>query len=632
MKKLLTITPKFNLKNFLEIKIRNNTKKDFISIKICFSLIYSIKSVQGAKIIKQIGRYYELGGADFNLIANTSRLITIKLQKTKISSYNMSCGPEGLFIINKENILIKSYMNHLTFEKKIPQNYFKQNVKITKMPIIPEPNIAQFSNEFIYCKKNFFIKNKKLQKTINTLQKTCRSLKINFKSRKGLIINYQKKALEPDAYIIKIYPKQIIIFSSNYGGSFYALISLIHLISYYDKKLPLGLIKDKPMFSWRGMHLDCARQYYSTKQIKRLLEYMALFKLNRFHWHLTDNEAWRLDIKSFPKIARKSAYRGYRQIIPPVYGSGYNKYGGYYKTKDVKEIIKYAKGLNIEVMPEIDLPAHSWALIQVMPEIINHNFKKKFHDIGNYKNNTINPSLNRTWHFIENVFKEVSTIFPFYLIHIGVDERPKNSWEQDNSIKDFMKKNNINNFDKLQDYFVNRIINILKNYNKKTAAWNEAVLSNNTHSKIKKEIKILKDCLIFAWQKPSVINESLKRGYKTVICQGQTCYLDMAYNNSTQERGLCWASTIETRDIHKWQPLKNIETKHHSSVLGLQGHLWSETITNVNYLDQMINPRLAAISEVAWSSSNRRKWNDFRSALFQAIKITKKLGWRNHIF
>ena len=141
-----------------------------------------------------------------------------------------------------------------------------------------------------------------------------------------------------------------------------------------------------------------------------------------------------------------------------------------------------------------------------------------------------------------------------------------------------------------------------------------------------------KNCLIFSWQNPSIAQQVLKKGFQTVICQAQTCYFDMAYNNSTEERGLCWAGTIETKDIHAWQPLCNISKKYHSSVAGIQGHLWSETLTSSKYFDAMINPRLVALSEVAWSSKNRRNWKDFKSVLYQIIKITKKLGWDNHKF
>jgi len=631
--KTFIISPKFNAKNLLELHLKNNSKRSYKYFKLCFSLIYSIKSLKGANIIKQIGRYYELILNQDSLPSGQSYLITIKLQDSRINSFNMSCGPEGLFIIDKDDRIINSYISKLTFEKEIVRPIYENNLLKTSMPIIPEPYKVKLKKEFISCKNNFFVNDLELVEIANYLGKIYRNLNIDFFSKNGLKIIYKKENLKNEEYSINISKKYVIISALGFSGIFYALISIIHLISFHNNKLPLGSIYDNPKFKWRGMHLDCVRQFHTVRQIKKLLNYMALFKLNRFHWHLTDNESWRLDLKSYPQLVRQSAFRGYREMIPPVYGSGFKRYGGYYSLRDVKEIVKYAKKLNIEVMPEIELPAHSWATIQVLPNLHDRMQNSRFQDIGNYENNTINPALESTWSFLETVLKEVSEIFPFSLIHIGVDERPKNAWDGSPKMIKFMKKNKINNFDEIQDYFVNRIINFLKNNNKRTAAWNEAALPvHNDIGSSGSAGKIDKNCLIFGWEHPSVSLESLKKGFETVICPGQICYFDMAYNNSTKERGLCWAATIETKQVHEWQPLKNIPNKYHDLVKGIQGQLWSETLTHKNYFDLMVNPRLATLAEVSWSSDKRRNWKKFKSALSQAMKITKKLGWSSHNF
>ena len=225
------------------------------------------------------------------------------------------------------------------------------------------------------------------------------------------------------------------------------------------------------------MHLDCARQFYTIDEIKRLFNYMALFKLNRFHWHLTDNEAWRIEIKKYPDLALNGGYRGYNFKIPPLYGSGYDKYGGYYSQEDIKDLIIYAKKLNIEIMPEIDLPAHSWALLEIMPELREQSSNIVSEDVGSYKNNTINPSLEKTVTFLKDMLNEVSDIFSYDVIHVGVDERPSNAWEGSPAIIEFMKKNNIKSQEEYQDYYMNFLIDFLKSKNKRTAAWNEAAVS-----------------------------------------------------------------------------------------------------------------------------------------------------------
>ena len=140
------------------------------------------------------------------------------------------------------------------------------------------------------------------------------------------------------------------------------------------------------------------------------------------------------------------------------------------------------------------------------------------------------------------------------------------------------------------------------------------------------------DCLIFAWEHPSVAEEAVKKGFETVMCPGQKTYFDMAYNNSTYERGICWAATIEASEVHSWQPLQNINKKYQSLIIGIQGQLWSETITKERYFDIMINPRLAALSEVAWSQTQRRSWEEFKPSLLQSMKLMHKLGWDHHDF
>ena len=629
----LSITPKFNTKNLLEILIKNNSKKMFSSFKVCFSLIYSIKSLEGARIVKQTGRYYELITDDSNLPAHGSLLIIFTLQVPRIGTYNMSCGPEGIFVIDKNDEIIQSTKNKLTFEKEIARAIYSTNHVNTSMPIVPEPQVSKLKNDFINCNNSFYITDQNLLEIVSVLERPCQNLKIDFNSKQGMQINYRKVKLRSEEYMIEILQDQIIITAFDYSGRLYALISLIHLIFYYHNKLPLGLIQDKPQFNWRGMHLDCARQFHSVTQIKRLLEYMVLFKLNRFHWHLTDNEAWRLDVKSFPNLAKQTSFRGYHEVIPPLNGTGYHRSGGFYSTNDVKEIIEYAKKLNIEVMPEIDLPAHSWALLQVMPNLYDSKSNNIFQDVGNYQNNTINPSLDATWNFLESILKDVAETFSYSLIHIGVDERPKHSWQGSPELIDFMKKNKYQSFDEVQDYFVNRIINILKGFNKRTAAWNEAALP--PHHDIGSgggTGKIDKNCLIFAWEHTSVVKKALKKGFETVMCPGQKTYFDMAYNNATSERGICWAATIEASEIHSWKPLKDVDKDYHNLILGIQGQLWSETITKPEYIDTLINPRLACLSELAWCSDNRRGWAEFKPTLLHNMKILSKLGWKYHNF
>ena len=627
----IIVTPKFTKENLLLINLENLIGENF---KLCFSLVYSIESSENAIISKQVGRYYEFLFNTENVNFSKSKKIILKLQTPFIGSYNQSCGPEGLFILDEKENLIPVYLKRLTFDNSIEKKEYAIFNEYSTIPIIPEPTKNNLGGRLLKNSESiFYIDDLEMRETFMTLKKTTALLNIDFNNIKGIKINFIQKNMDNDSYKIVINSHDINVYSNSYGGKFYAIISILQLSFFHLGNLPTGEIEDNPRFKWRGMHLDCSRQYYSVKQIKRLLIYMSIFKLNRFHWHLTDNEAWRLDLKSYPNLAKQSSFRGYKQIIPPVYGSGYNKTGGFYSNDDVKDLISFAKKLNIEIMPEIDLPAHSWALIQCMPELYDHTSNFESSDVGSYKDNTINPALKETWSFLTKTIAEISNLFSYDFVHVGVDERPKTAWEGSAKILNLMRDKNFKTFDEVQDFYTNKIINLLKNNNKKTAAWNEAALSPFSDIGSSGSAgNIDRNCLIFAWEHEEVATALVKKGFKTIMCPGQKTYFDMAYNNSTEERGICWASTIETSQVHEWNPLLKIEPKYHNLILGLQGQLWSETITKTEHMDLMINPRLATLAEVAWSSDKRRGWKEFRSALKINMKLMSKLGWENHEF
>ena len=614
----------FTQNNKLKVSIFNNQFQhgDF---KICFSLVYSIQAVQGGSIVKKVGRYYEINSEQDEIF--------FSLQEPRIGSYNLSCGPEGLFVLDKNDIKIECKIIPLKFEKPIPKIEYSEDSDNIFNPIIPLPNNLKLKKETVQIKDLIFKISSSEKGFFDNFENLVKVSNIKFNTLTGFPIVFTKKQLQSEEYKITIDKNLITIHYSDYGGKFYSIISLIQLLNYYNSNLPLGLIQDSPALNWRGMHLDCARQFYSIDEIKRLLDYMSFFKLNRFHWHLTDNEAWRVELQCYPNLTKVGAFRGYNEAIPPFYGTGYHKSGGYYSRTEIKELIEYAKLRNIEIMPEIDLPAHSWTLLQVMPELRDSSSNIISEDVGNYPNNTINPALDETHIFLKKILEELSDIFSFNVIHVGVDERPKESWEGSPKVIEYMKSNNINSFDELQDDYMNNIISILKKSNKLTAAWNEAALPpHNDIGSSGGAGKIDKSCIIFAWEHPDVGLMSAKRGFKTVLCPGHTTYFDMAYNNSTHERGICWAATIEVKEVFDWKPVDGYSANNLENILGIQAQLWSETITNKSYFDEMINPRLAALAEIAWCSEAKRSWVDFRSSLKNNLEYLSKIGWKFHNF
>ncbi len=621
---IVELHPIFLTNNQLKIELINNTL-EYEEFKLCFSLVYSIIKIEGGKIEKHVGRYYE--------IKTYNKKLILTLQTPRIGTYNQSCGPEGAFIINKKDEFIVVRTKPLKFENPIPEIIYSDEFVNKFNPIIPLPKKTNFNGDFITVTDfNFKVDASELE-FLNNFVNFTNINSINFNAQEGFVVSFNKQKLQTDEYLLKLQKDKIIITYSDYGGKVYGVITLIQIINYYKKKIPVGLIEDKPKFHWRGMHLDCARQYYSIEQIKKLIDYMCLFKLNRFHWHLSDNEAWRLHLECYPNLTKYGSFRGYKELVPAFYGSGYEKSGGFYSKKQIQDLINYAEKRNIQIMPEIDLPAHSWTLLQIMPELRDNSANSISEDVGNYKNNTINPAVKDTMQFLNNILNEISEIFSFNIVHVGVDERPKESWEGSPKVIKYIKENNLSSFEELQDEYMNKIIKILKKSKKYTAAWNEAALPpHNDIGSAGSAGKVDKSCVIFAWEHSEVGLISAKKGYKTVLCPGQKTYFDMAYNNSTNERGICWAATIEVKEVFEWKPLQKYKDDESNNVLGIQGQLWSETITKKEYFDIMINPRLAALAEVAWNSEATRNWSEFRSSLKNNIEFLSKMGWKFHNF
>src|SRR5210317_1527438 len=614
----------FTKNNKLKLSIFKNQFQHG-EFKICFSLVYSIQTIQGGSIIKKVGRYYEINAEKDEIF--------LSLQEPRIGSYNLSCGPEGLFVLDNNDKKIECKVKPLNFESPIPQIVYSEDNNKIFNPIIPLPNNLKLKNETIQIKDLIFKIPSNEKEFFNNFENLIIASDIKFNSVTGFPIVFVKTKLKLEEYKITIDKNLLTIHYSDYGGKFYSIISLIQLLNYYKSNLPLGTIQDRPTLNWRGMHLDCARQFYTIDEIKRLLDYMSFFKLNRFHWHLTDNEAWRVELECYPNLTKVGAFRGYNEAIPPFYGTGYDKNGGYYSRAEVKELIEYAKLRKIEIMPEIDLPAHSLTLLQIMTELRDSSTNIIAEDVGNYPNNTINPALEETHIFLKKILEELSDIFSFNIIHVGVDERPKESWEGSLKVIEYMKNNNIASYDELQDDYMNNIITILKKSNKLTAAWNEAALPpHNDIGSSGSAGKIDKSCIIFAWEHPDVGLMSARKGFKTVLCPGQTTYFDMAYNNSTYERGICWAATIEVKEVFDWKPVDGYSSNDLENILGIQAQLWSETITNKSYFDEMINPRLATLAEIAWCSEAKRSWANFRSSLKNNLEYLSKMGWKFHNF
>jgi hexosaminidase len=394
-----------------------------------------------------------------------------------------------------------------------------------------------------------------------------------------------------DAYEIDISQQGITIRAGDYGGVFYAGITLLTLMQ--QGPLPCGTIKDAPRFGWRGQHLDCARHYYAPETIFDLLDLMALLKLNRFHWHFADDEAFRLEIDSFPELWQKTAFCGEGHLLPGLF-SGALTSGGSYSKDTARAIIAHAKALNIEVMPEIEVPAHALALTHVFPDLRDPDDSGTETSVQGYTGNVVNPALDQTWAVLEPIMAEVGALFPFGHVHLGCDELPDGTWMGSPLARELMAQEGLHTTDDLQGWTIEKLAAKATAHGFRPCAWEEAARGNNGG--------IGNGALLFSWTGQGPGLAAARAGYDVVMTPAQHVYLDMAHSNDPDDWGANWAAYVDLSDTIAWEPLPDPALA--DRIKGVQGAFWSEFTTEDAQLWPMLMPRLLGVSVKAWQTAD----------------------------
>ncbi|MEC9360829.1 MAG: family 20 glycosylhydrolase, partial [SAR324 cluster bacterium] len=344
-----------------------------------------------------------------------------------------------------------------------------------------------------------------------------------------------------------------------------------------------------------------------------------------FHWHLIDDESFRLKLSSVPELVELTGFRGNGCIIPGVFGGGIGPTGGTYSVEDVSRIINHATGLGISVMPEIEIPAHALAILKVFPEMRDPEDKSSEISVQGYSENTINPAMPATWEFLNKVLPEIGSLFPFGLIHLGCDELPPNVWKRSPAINKLKVENILKTTQDLQEWMMQRAAKILVGKGIRPAAWEVAGLGDNGG--------IGNNALLFSWSSLEPGLKAAREGYEVVMCPAQHVYFDMAQTKNVLERGVSWAAIISMKDALNWEPVPLEEPELEQNIIGIQGALWSETIIKDKDMDTMLAPRILALSEVSWSTNSRKRdFPEFMGAANYFSKVFEKIGWaRNQL-
>lgn len=505
----------------------------------------------------------------------------------------------------------------------------KSELQIGKVHIIPKP-ISQIEAEGhfeIKASSKITVENE-VQKAMvsqffSQFQKVAGWIPIINIGGQGDINFSSDKTIKSEGYNLIVTSNNISIKAASKVGFFYALQSLKQLlpIAFYKSTLqdirwgvPVVDIKDYPAFGWRGYMLDVSRHFFTKEQVKQVIDFMGELKLNRFHWHLADDQGWRLEVKSYPKLTEIGAWRVDYNNKDETKSDWWGRpaqrlgekptYGGFYSQEDVKEIVAYAKERYIEVIPEIDMPGHAQATIAAYPEIGCVNAASYVATGGVFKNNTYNPGKEETFLFAEKMLNEVMDLFPYKYVHIGGDECNKEQWRIDPYAQKRIKDEKLKDEHELQSYFVKRVEKIINKRNRIMIGWDEIL-----------EGGLAPNATVMSWRGEKGGIASAKAGHEVIMTPSNYCYIDLKQGHDDLEPNLGY-SRLLLSESYRYKVIPDVLTPEQGKLIkGVQANLWTESISDWGKLTYMSFPRTYAIAETAWTPHEKKNWSDFTDRL-----------------
>ena len=490
----------------------------------------------------------------------------------------------------------------------------------------------------------------------DSIQSLLKSFEQEFTSTTGLAFKASKAAkaalqlrnnpsLKGESYCLSVSKTNVIIEAARPVGFFYALQTLKQMLPTRavmagvsvekgtSMTLPVVEIEDAPRFGWRGFMLDEGRHFFGKKAVKQVLDVMAAYKMNRFHWHLTDDQGWRVEIKKYPRL---TTYGAWRNTMTLSWGNTLpdgERYGGYYTQDDVREIVAYARERFIEIVPEVDIPGHSQAAVAVYPEFLACDPEKP-HEVWlsqGVSTDVINVANPKAVQFAKDVIDELITLFPYQYMHLGGDECPVKKWEQNKDCQALLKQIGSKNYRDLQIHFYKQ----LKDYVASKPAqqqrhfifWNE-VLHGNTSV-------LGKDFTVMAWVgADKAAQEAAKRGLTTILSPQIPYYINRRQSKDIWEpRSQGWGTeTVEA--VYNYVPMKNVAENLQEKYMGVQANFWTEWVENTPKLQYLLLPRLAAVAEAGWTPQAERSYPDFLKRLQQERSYydMKGMNYGKHVF
>ena len=437
--------------------------------------------------------------------------------------------------------------------------------------------------------------------------------------------------LGAEEYFLQVKTDGVNVEASAFGGFFYAIQTLKQMLPaevYGSQKahaawlLPCVTILDAPRFDYRGIHMDPCRHFWSLEETKRYIDIAAVYKLNRLHWHLTEDQGWRMEIKKYPKLTEVGAWRSGTCIGKDFDSNDGIRYGGFYTQDEMREIVAYAAERNITVIPEVDLPGHMVAALSAYPELGCTGGPYEVWTRWGISEDVLCVGKEETFTFLEDVLTEVMDVFPSEYIHIGGDECPKVRWENcplcQARIKALGLKahGDISVEQELQCYVTARIQKFLNEHGRKIIGWDEIL-----------EGDLAPGATVMSWRGTQGGVEAAQRGFDVVMTPNSHLYIDYYQSRERDKEPLCIGGYVSVEKVYSYEPYEGMVPGTEDHILGVQANLWTEYVTSDEFLEYMLLPRMCALSEVQWCDADRKDYTRFDTALDHTFKMLDVMGY-----
>ena len=433
-----------------------------------------------------------------------------------------------------------------------------------------------------------------------------------------------------EGYVLTVKADRVTLNGQTENGVFYGIQTLRKSIPAETKAtsilLPAGSIQDEPRFSYRGMHLDVGRHFFPIEFVKKYIDLLALHNMNTFHWHLTEDQGWRIEIKKYPKLTEVGAWRNSKVLAYGDVKTDGQRYGGFYTQNDIKEIVAYAKTKFVEIIPEIDIPGHSQAAVAAYPEFLACD-PENMHEVWlqqGISTDVINVANPQAMQFARDVIDELIDLFPFRYIHLGGDECPTNKWQKNEECQSLLKEMGSTNFRDLQIYFYKQLKDYMAtkpaNQQRRLVFWNE-VLHGNT-------ALLGNDITIMAWiGADAAAQNAAKQGMSTILSPQIPYYINRRQSDLPTEPMSQGHGTETVEAVYNYQPMKGVEADLQPYYSGVQANFWTEWVVDSSVLEYLMLPRLAAVAEAGWTPQEKRDYVSFEERIRKDAVLYDLKGW-----